>query len=192
MTKKFDRIIALVGASLAELCTAVRVRSGSKDAITKANGDYVRPANAQFLRVGDATCYVAGIATMRGRSIGGTYLRVQIIDGTIETEEGCLSRGDEFTLVSAGAASIECSELTEAEGMSAVFSALDLPEPDLSGDNLPARAEKAPPAAKPEKHGRVGLLVSQGAPSRFAANPTDLSDSPALAALDAMTDRDAG
>jgi len=115
---------------------------------------------------------------------------MQVIQGETMIGGERFARDDQFTLDGSGSIDVNAEELSEGDGIAEILSGLGMSEPDLSGDNLPTRKEKTPVAASSAPRGRVGIVrVSQGAPSRFAgAAATNLGDSPALAALDAMTD----
>jgi hypothetical protein len=186
---KHKLIQVLAGSVLSALCTAVRARSGSTEDITKADGEFVEIENKRFLRVGDALCMAREVATQRGKGVGGTWLGCQVIRGSVNLAGIELSAGDGFTLDSAGAVNVDVSEVSELDAVSELLSEQGLPNVQFDAARLLPQ-----PAPKPERKpraaaGRMGArVVAQGTPSRFASNPTDLSDSPALAALDAMTD----
>jgi len=186
---KHKLIMVLAGSVLGALCTAVRARSGSTEEITAANGEFVEIQNKRFLRVGEALCMAREVATQRGKAVGGTWLGCQVIRGSVNLAGVALGEGDGFTLDSAGAVNVDVSEVSELDAVSDLLSGQGLPDVRFDAARLLPQ-----PAPKPERKpraaaGRMGArVVAQGTPSRFAANPTDLEDSPALAALDAMTD----
>lgn len=186
---KHKSIIVLAGIALLELCKAIRARSGSTEEITAANGEFVELQNKRFLRVGDALCMARECATQRGRGIGGTWLGCQVIRGSMNLDGRELVAGDAFVLNSAGAIDLDVSEVSDLDAVTELLAAEGLPSVEFDAARLLPQ-----PAPKPERKpravvGRLGArVVAQGAPSRFAENPTDLSNSPALDALDALTD----
>ena len=200
---KSNVLSVLAGVSLATLATAIKAACGQKG--DSAHPDqWFAPETPVALRMTDgdgneAIGYLEGVRAARGgpNSEGaGTSFAVRVIRGSCEFGGDVIERGSVFALHSKDAAAVNIEALSLRETMAEVLSVagiqpLNLSDARYSVANLLGIAPKAKPEPKPVRAPRTGRVVvaQDSAPSRFAgARATDLSNSPALDALDAATD----
>lgn len=199
---KSNVLSVLAGISLAALAAGIKAACGQKGDSSQSD-QWFRPEMPVALRMTDgdgneAVGYLEGVRAARGgpNSEGaGTSFCVQVIRGSCEYGGEVIKRGSVFALHSKDSAAVDIEALSLADTMAEVLAVagiqpLDLSEKRYSVANLLGIAPKAKPEPKPARAPRTGrVVVASAPPSRFAGTAaTDLSNSPALDALDAATD----
>ncbi len=154
--KKDEAVKAQQGELLNLVCAELYAQSGA----SPREGERVYAPATDFVAVRlddgekEAVARVIGVATFRGPQ-GGTFVACQVISGDL------FEQNTRIELDSKGAAAFDVEVLENAAAVDDIMAALGLSAPDLSGDSLPARKEKAPASVKSDAPARQGIRVSR-------------------------------
>lgn len=204
MSKNSVRSV-VAGMALAALVAHVREQCGEGGDASQSD-KWIKPQEPVMFRLsdddgGEALAMLEGVRAARGgpnSDTAGSTLLLRVAQGEVVYGDAIIGRDNVFVLHSRDSAGCAIEALSLVETFRAAMecagiAAIDPNAPQTSVAAMLGIKPKAPEASKPAKPARTAKVVALSAtPSRFAgAAATDLSNSPALDALDAATDETA-
>lgn len=195
----------VAGMVLAALVAHVREQCGEGGDASKSDL-WIEPQEPVMFRLtddegGEALAALEGVRAARGgpnSDTAGSTLLLRVVRGEVVYGSEVIGRDNVFVLHSRDSAGCAIEALSLIETFRAAMKCAGIARinpnaPQTSVAAMLGIKPKAPEAPKPAKPARTAKVVAlSAAPSRFAgAAATDLSNSPALEALDAATDETA-